>query len=115
MIPKNVKQMILTAGLIVLMLGLGVVWAISAFAAPFLVCDPQTGVVSYNLDIDGTIVPPIVAEPDGSIHYDLVGMSAGPHVFKAQAIGQGGWPSDWTLPFDTTKPTTPLNFHVSLE
>ena len=85
------------------------------FGAPFLVCDPQAGVVSYNLDVDGAIIEDITAQINGSIHYDLAGMSAGPHVFKAQAIGQGGWPSDWSHPFDTVKPETPLNLRVSLE
>lgn len=94
-----------------LMLAL-VVWA---QAAPFLVCDQQSGVRSYNLDIDGTITKGIPAEPDGSIHFDLDGMAVGPHIFKAQAIGQGGWPSDWTPPFDTVKPESPLNFRVSGE
>ena len=88
---------------------------VMCFAAPFLVCDPQAGVISYHLDIDGTLINYIPAEPDGSIHYDLAGMSPGPHIFKAQAIGEGGWPSDWTDPFDTVKPTSPLNFRVSLE
>lgn len=86
-----------------------------ALATPFLVCDPQAGVGSYNLDVDGTITKGIPAEPDGSIHFDLDGMAVGPHIFKAQAIGQGGWPSDWTPPFDTVKPENPLNFRVSGE
>lgn len=94
-----------------LMLAL-VVWA---QAAPFLVCDQQSGVRSYNLDIDGTITKGIPAEPDGSIHFDLDGMAVGPHIFKAQAIGQGGWPSDWTPPLDTVNPENPLNFRVSGE
>ena len=85
------------------------------FGAPFLVCDPQAGVISYNLDVDGAIVTGISAQPDGSIHYDLVGMVVGPHSFKAQAIGQGGWPSDWSDPFNTVKPENPLNLRVSLE
>lgn len=84
-------------------------------AAPFLICDPQAGVVSYNLDVDERPVNNIPAQPDGSIYYDLASMLSGPHVFKAQAIGEGGWPSDWSDPFDTTKPETPLNFRVSLE
>ena len=84
-------------------------------AAPFLVCDPQAGAISYNLDIAGTITSDIPAQPDGSIHYDLAGMAVGPHVFKAQAVGQGGWPSDWSDPFDTVKPGNPLNLRVFLE
>ena len=85
------------------------------FAAPFLVCDPQAGVISYNLDIDGAITTGISAQPDGSIYYDLAVMSVGAHIFKAQAIGEGGWPSDWSDPFDSVKPGSPLNLRVSSE
>ncbi len=90
-------------------------FSVTVFAAPFLICDPQAGVISYNLDIDGAVINGILSQPDGSIYYNLAGMSAGPHIFKAQAIGQGGWPSDWSDPFDTTKPNSPLNLRVSLE
>ena len=86
-----------------------------ALAEPFLVCDQQAGVRSYNLDIDGIITRGIPAEPDGSIHYDLAGMAPGPYIFKAQAVGEGGWPSDWTPPLDTVNPESPLNFRVSGE
>ena len=86
-----------------------------AFAEPFLVCDPQAGVRSYNLDINGAITPGISAQPDGSIHFDLVGMAPGPYIFKAQAVGEGGWPSPWTPPLDTVNPESPLNFRVSGE
>ena len=97
--------------LLILML---VLFPVFCFAAPFLVCDPQAGVISYNLDIDGAIISDISAQPDGSVHYDLAGMAIGAHIFKAQAIGQGGWPSDWSDPFDATKPANPLNLRVSL-
>lgn len=80
-----------------------------------LVCDAQEGVISYNLDIDGAITTGIPAQPDGSIDYDLDGMAPGPYIFKAQAVGEGGWPSDWTPPLDTVNPESPLNFRVSGE
>ena len=102
------KKLFLTLTLIFAFVG-------PAFAWPFIVCDPQAGVRSYNLDINGVITPNIPAQPDGSIHYDLADMPLGPHVFKAQALGQGGWPSDWTPPLDTVNPESPLNFRVSGE
>ena len=86
-----------------------------AFAMPFLVCDAQTGIISYNLDIDGVIIENVTAEPDGSIRYDLAGMAVGSHIFKAQAIGLGGWPSGWSDPLDTMKPGAPAGLRVSLE
>lgn len=90
-------------------------FSVSTALADSLICDPQAGVISYNLEIDLVIVSDIPAEPDGSINYDLAGMSPGPHTFKAQAIGQGGWPSDWSPPLNATKPESPLNLRVSSE
>lgn len=93
-----------------------VLFPVFCFAAPFLVCDPQAGVISYNLDVNGgAVIYDIPAAPDGYIRYDLAGMAAGAYIFRAQAIGQGGWPSDWSDPFDTMKPGSPLNLRVSSE
>ena len=61
-------------------------------AAPFLICDPQAGIISYNLDVDGAIISGIPAQPDGSIHWDLAHMSSGPHVFR-----EGGQVTGLTL------------------
>ena len=42
------------------------------FAAPFLICDPQVGVVSYALTSTSTWVPTtVVAQSDGSIKMDV--------------------------------------------
>lgn len=77
-----------------------------------LVCDPQAGVTLYNLDVDGTITQNIAAEPDGSIIHNVDYLSQGQHIFKLQAIGQGGWPSDWSSPLDATKPGNPLGAKI---
>ena len=86
-----------------------------AFGNPFLVCDPQAGVVFYDLETNSTVTEGIPAEPDGSIKFDLATMPVGQYTFKVRAIGQGGWPSDWSLPLDATKPANPLNLRVSSE
>jgi len=77
-----------------------------------LVCDPQAGVTLYNLDVDGAITQNIAAEPDGSIIHNVDYLSQGQHIFKLQAIGTGGWPSDWSSPLDATKPGNPLNARI---
>lgn len=100
-----------SALIFVLAFGVSVVFAAEAF----LVCDPQTEIITYNLDIDGTVTNGISAQPDGSFRFDLAGMSVGAHVFKLQAKAQGGWPSDWSDPFNATKPVSPLNLRVSSE
>ena len=89
-----------------------VLFPVFCFAAPFLVCDPQVGVISYALEVNGVFTAGLAAETDGSIKYDLAGMSPGPYVFKAQAYGEGGWPSDWSNPFNVVKPGNPLNLRI---
>ena len=79
----------------------------SILLAVFLVCDPQVGIVSYDVEVDGVVVSNIPAESDGSILYNVDHLPVGLHSFKIQAIGQGGWPSDWSLPLDVTKPNLP--------
>lgn len=81
--------------------------------AVYLVCDPQVGIVSYNVDIGGTIVSDIPAESDGSILYNVDHLSVGLHSFKLQAVGQGGWPSDWSSPLDVTKPNLPGGVRIT--
>lgn len=60
-------------------------------AAPFLICDPQNGVDTYNIYIDGTSVAnDITAEPDGSVRYDLQGITPGQYQFTAEACNVWG-------------------------
>ena len=47
-------------------------FATAAYAGPYLVCDPQSGVLTYDVYADGTlIVADHPAEPDGSLRYEL--------------------------------------------
>jgi hypothetical protein len=43
----------------------------AAFAAPFIVCDPQSGVIGYDITglPNGTVS--YIAQADGSLKYDL--------------------------------------------
>ncbi len=43
----------------------------SILLAVFLVCDPQVGIVSYDVEVDGVVVSNIPAESDGSILYNV--------------------------------------------
>ena len=71
----------------------------------FLVCDPQLGVVSYKLELNGVAdTVSYLAEPDGSAKINIDGYSPGNYTFRLKAVGQGEWPSDWSDPFDATKP-----------
>lgn len=81
-----------------------------AFASPFLVCDPMTGVEQTQVTLDG--------EPQGWVPYaeqdfggttycvlmDLAGLANGSHTATAEA-DWGVWgASDPSVPFDFSKP-----------
>ena len=86
------------------------------FAAPFLVCDPQAGVISYELEINGTLAAGLAAEADGSVYYDLVGLADGPYEIRARGRNVWDW-SAWSGPLSGTKalPQAPTGLRVSLE
>ena len=87
---------------------------ITSFAwSASLVCDPQAGVVSYSVEVDGVVVAPAYpAESDGSILYNIDGLPQGQHTFRLSAMGQGGWSSDWSSPLDATKPGSPGSVRI---
>ena len=89
---------------------------VEALSAPFLVCDPQAGVTEYEVDVNGAVAGNIVAEPDGSLRYDLAGSSAGAYTFRARCRTDTwpGW-SDWSDPFDAVKAGAPGNVRVAPE
>lgn len=89
-------------------------FATSASAAPFLVCDPQAGVVSY--EITGLATPVnFVAQPDGSLKYDLSGVASGTYNLTVAACNVWGCSS--TVPFVFTKviPTAPASLRLTAE
>lgn len=69
----------------------------AAQAAPFLVCDPQEGVVGYALA--GLTEQTIAAQTDGSLKYDLASLPPGTYPVSVAACnlwGDCGAP----VPFD---------------
>ena len=86
---------------LVLLLLLLPMWA---WAAPFLVCDPQTGVTNYEVIVNG-LANVVEAQPDTRLGYDLGGLPVGTHNFLVSAIiisnqpGQGTWGQSDPVPF----------------
>jgi hypothetical protein len=74
----------------------------NSFAAD-LICDPQEGVASYIVEIDGTTVS-ADAQADGSLKLNVDYLPEGRHIFRARAISDQGWPSDWSDPYSALKP-----------
>lgn len=83
-------------------------------AAPFLVCDPQAGVVGYEITGLGEPVS-FVAQPDGSLKYDLSSVNSGTYTLTVAACNVWGCSS--TVPFVFTKviPTAPVGLKLTAE
>ena len=65
--------------------------ASSVSASPFLICDPQAGVETYEVYRDGVLVAAdIPAQPDGSIRYDLAAETPGQYAYTAKACNMWG-------------------------
>jgi len=82
-----------------------------SFAAPFLVCDPQTGVTSYQLTgpvwVPTALVP---AQADGSIKLDVATANVGANSLTVKACKTdpiwGVMCSD-AVPFQFVRPSSP--------
>jgi len=81
--------------------------ASSVFASPFLVCDPQTGVTSYQLTGPSWVPTSTPAQADGSIKLDVATASVGANSLTVKACKDdpiwGVLCSD-AVPFDFTRP-----------
>ena len=78
------------------------------FAAPFLVCDPQEGVATYNVYQDGAeIATEVPAQPDGSLKYDLVAITPGAYEFNAKACDVWGCSDLSANPTQSPAPSQP--------
>lgn len=84
---------------------------------PFLICDPQEGVLYYRLFIDAVqAAGDFPAEADGSARIDLSALpiTDGPHEYTLSAENIWGW-SDQSTPLLDTKslPTIPVGVDLS--
>lgn len=79
-----------------------------AFAGPFLVSDPQAGVTSYEVFINGAQVAAAhPAESDGSLKYDLAGTTPGQYEMNAKACNDWGCSELSEDPFFSSGPALP--------
>jgi hypothetical protein len=88
-----------------------VLFASQAWSAPFLVCDPQAGVVGYEITGLGEPVS-YIAQPDGSLKYDLAPVNNGTYTLTVAACNMWGCSS--TAPFVFTKqpPSAPVGLRL---
>ena len=79
-----------------------------AISAPFLICDPQAGVDKYEVYQDGSeIATDIPAQPDGSLRYDLAGVTPGSYEFNAKACDVWGCSALSANPTQSPAPSSP--------
>jgi hypothetical protein len=87
--------------------------ASSAFASPFLVCDPQAGVTSYQLTGPSWVPTiPVPAQADGSIKLDVATASVGANSLTAKACKDDpiwGVLCSEAVPFVFTRSASPAN------
>ena len=85
--------------------------AASAQAAPFVICDPQTGVTFYKLTGPAWVPATVPAQADGSIKWDIAVASVGATTITAAACKTdaiwGEQCSAYSPPFTFTRPASP--------
>ena len=82
------------------------------FASPFLVCDPQTGIVFYKLTGPAWVPTVVTAQADGSIKMDVAAAAIGITSLTVSACTTSpSWPDERcsiTVPFTFTRPANPV-------
>ena len=83
-----------------------------AFAAPWLICDPQAGVTHYKLTGPAWVTGTIMAETDGSIKMDVSAAIIGNNLLTVAACKDDptwGEMCSNAVPFDFARPGAPSN------
>ena len=91
---------------------IGMLVASVSYAAPFLVCDPQSGVTHYKLTGPAWVPASTPAQTDGSIKLDVAESNVGVNSLTAAAcINSNVWGEQCSVsvPFDFTRPTAPTS------
>jgi len=99
------------------------IWMLTAprliYSAPFLVCDPQTGVDNYKVEISGpaNVTQDVVPDPTGQYGFTLdlapLALPDGSYTVRANASNMWGT-SDWTVEYPFVKSATvpPANIRL---
>jgi hypothetical protein len=90
-----------------------VLFATSVMAAPFLVCDPQSGVQTYLLTGPSWVVTtPVSAQVDGSLKYDVASSMVGNNSLTIKACKSDpiwGAVCSTSVPFSFVRPAATLS------
>jgi hypothetical protein len=105
-IGGHMKKLILIAAILLL--------STTAYAAPFIVCDPQAGVVGYEITGLGEPVT-FVAQADGSLKYDLASVNNGTYTLTVAACNMWGCSSTAPFVFNKAIPAAPAGLRIAAE
>lgn len=84
----------------------------AAFAAPFIVCDPQEGVIGYDITgLPGGTVS-YIAQADGSIKYDLAAVPNDTYTMTVAACNVWGCSSTAPFSFSKQVPSAPAGLRI---
>ena len=90
-----------------------VLMASPAWPAPFLVCDPQAGVVGYEITGLNPETVTFVAQPDGSLKYDLSSVNSGTYTLTVAACNMWGCSAATAAdPFTKAVPSAPAGLRI---
>ena len=85
----------------------------ASYAAPFLVCDPQAGVVGYEITGLNPETVTFVAQPDGSLKYDLSSVNSGTYTLTVAACNMWGCSAATAAdPFTKAVPSAPAGLRI---
>lgn len=87
-----------------LVIVLAVLIPVICSASPWLICDPQAGVTSYQFTDDAFFATK-TAEADGSLRYDLAGIPSGTHNIQVRAANLWGVSDPSPFEFSVSIPT----------
>ena len=83
-----------------------------ANAAPFIVCDPQAGVVGYEITGLGDKIN-FIAQQDGSLRYDLASIQSGTYNLTVAACNMWGCSAATAAdPFTKAVPSAPAGLRI---
>jgi hypothetical protein len=92
-------------------ISVAVVVSTTVWAAPFLVCDPQSGVQVYKLTGPVWVPATVPAQPDGAIRMDITAAEAGAitslTVKACKSDPIWGEQCSAAVPFEFTRPAAP--------
>ena len=83
-----------------------------ALGSPFLICDPQAGVTSYQLTGPAWVPASVAAQADGSLKLDVATATTGANSLTVRACkmidGIWGEACSASVPFVFTRPAPPV-------